>query len=116
VGFQNAGRTVPDSPGNGPLSSYGGVDVQANIPNEAQAQGKFRNPPAVREAKRLLKLEFLHEAAAGIAVRAGLVQTFAEIGDTAGVCYALRQLFAHVKAAHPIYLELRDGADDGAGP
>jgi hypothetical protein len=43
------------------------------------------------------------------------LQTFAELGDTAGACYALKRLFAHVKAAHPIYLELRAGADDGAG-
>jgi hypothetical protein len=41
VGFQNAGRAAPDSPGNGPLSSYGGVDLQANIPNEAPAQGEI---------------------------------------------------------------------------
>jgi hypothetical protein len=37
------------------------------------------------------------------------VQTFAEIGDPAGVCYALRRLFAHAKAAHPVFTELRDG-------
>jgi hypothetical protein len=71
---------------------------------------------AVREARRQLNLEFLHECAGGIAVHAGLVQTFAEIGDTAGACYALKRLFAHARAAHPIYLELRDGADGGAEP
>jgi hypothetical protein len=75
----------------------------------------LRNSRAVREAKRLLKLEFLHECAGGIAVHAGLVQTFAEIGDPSGACYALRQLFAHVKAAHPIYLELRDEAASNEG-
>jgi hypothetical protein len=85
-------------------------------PNPARAQDKFRNPRAVREAKRLLKLEFLHECAGGIQIHAALVQTFAEIGDRAGICYSLQRLFAHVKAAHPIYLELRDDADDGAGP
>jgi hypothetical protein len=69
-----------------------------------------RNPRAVREAKRLLKLEFLHECAGEIQIHAALVQTFAEIGDPAGACYALRQLFAHVKAAHPVYVELRDEA------
>jgi hypothetical protein len=58
---------------------------------------KFRDGRAVREAKRLLKLEFLHQCAGGIAVHAGLVQTFAEIGDPSGACYALRQLFAHVR-------------------
>jgi hypothetical protein len=81
--------------------------------NPAPTQAKKRG---VREAKRLLKLEFLHECAGGIAVHAGLVQTFSEIGDAAGVCYAFRQLFAHARAAHPIYLELREDADDGAGP
>jgi hypothetical protein len=29
------------------LSRLGGVDLQGNIPNEAQAQDKFRNPCAV---------------------------------------------------------------------
>jgi primosomal protein N' len=71
-------------------------------------QDKLRNPHAVREAKRQLRLEFLHECAGGIQIHAALVQTFAEIGDTAGVCYALKRLFSHVKAAHPVYVELRD--------
>jgi hypothetical protein len=62
---------------------------------------------AVREAKRLLRLEFLHECAGGIQVHAALVQTFAEIGDTAGVSYALKRLFAHAKAAHAVYVDLR---------
>jgi hypothetical protein len=85
---------------------------QNSVPNQAKI---LRNSRAVREAKRLLKLEFLHECAGGIAVHAGLVQTFAEIGDPSGACYALRQLFAHVKAAHPIYLELRDEAASNEG-
>ena len=47
---------------------------QSSDSNHAQnPQVKFRNPRAVREAKRLLKLEFLHECAGGIAVHAGLV-------------------------------------------
>ena len=93
------------------LSSYGGVDLQANIPNEAPAQAEIlRNPRAVREAKRLLKLEFLHECAGGIAVHAALVQTFAEIGDTAGTLYSLKCLFAHAKAAHAVYVDLRQEA------
>jgi hypothetical protein len=76
--------------------------------NPAPAQDKFRNPRAVREAKRLLRLEFLHECAGRIQIHAALVQTFAEIGDRADVCYAFRQLFAHARAAHPVYVELRD--------
>jgi hypothetical protein len=73
-------------------------------------QDKSRNPRAVREAKRLLKLEFLHECAGGIAIHAGLVQTFAEIGDTAGTLYSLKRLFAHAKAAHAVYVDLRQEA------
>jgi hypothetical protein len=52
----------------------------------------------------------VHECAGGIQIHTALVQTFAEIGDRAGVCYSLRRLFAHVKAAHPVYVELRDEA------
>ena len=108
MGSQNAGRAAPDTPGNGPLElSSSAADVQLNNPIQAPAQNKFCNPRAVREAKRRLKLEFLHECAGGIAVHAGLVQTFAEIGDTAGVCYALKRLFAHAKAAHAVYVDLR---------
>jgi hypothetical protein len=93
------------------MSLHGGIDGQSN------AQDKlFRNPRAVREARRQLNLEFLHECAGGIAVHAALVQTFAEIGVMAGTLYSLKRLFAHARAAHPIYLELRDGADDGAEP
>jgi hypothetical protein len=89
----------------------GGTDCPSNAPEIAPAQENLlRNPRAVREAKRLLKLEFLHECAGRIQIHAALVKTFAEIGDRAGVCYAMRQLFAHAKAAHPIYLELRDEA------
>ena len=91
---------------------------QFPVPDSARPQNpqdKFRNPRAVREAKRLLKLEFLHECAGGIAVHAGLVQTFAEIGDTAGVCYALKRLFAHAKAAHPVFVELREEAASNEG-
>jgi hypothetical protein len=70
--------------------------AQTHIP----AQEEKRNPAAVAAMRRELNLQFLHECAGGIRIHAELVQTFAEIGDTAGVCYALRRLFAHVKAAH----------------
>jgi hypothetical protein len=79
-------------------------------PNPAPAQAKFRNPRAVHEAKRRLKLEFLHECAGGIQIHAALVQTFAEIGDTAGTLYSLKRLFAHAKAAHAVYVDLRQEA------
>jgi hypothetical protein len=39
-----------------------------------------------------------------------LVQTFAEIGDTAGTLYSLKRLFAHAKAAHAVYVDLRQEA------
>jgi hypothetical protein len=89
----------------------GGINDLSSAPEIAPAQAQIeRNPRAVQEAKRLLKLEFLHECAGGIAVHAGLIQTFAEIGDTAGVCYALKRLFAHAKAAHAVYGDLREEA------
>jgi hypothetical protein len=73
-----------------------------------------RNPAAVAAMRRELNLEFLHECAGGIRVHAALIQTFAEIGDVAGTCYALKRLFAHAKAAHPVYVELRDEPHEGA--
>jgi hypothetical protein len=89
----------------------GRIDGHSNAPKIAPAQAQIeRNPRAVREAKRLLQLEFLHECSVGIQVYAALAQTFAEIGDSAGIVYALRQIFAHVKAVHPIFLELREEA------
>jgi hypothetical protein len=89
----------------------GGIDDPPNAPEIATAQSEIlRNPHAVREAKRLLKLEFLHECAGGIQIHAALVQTFAEIGDTAGTLYSLKRLFAHAKAAHAVYVDLRQEA------
>jgi hypothetical protein len=67
------------------------------------------NPRAVAAMRHELNLEFLHECAGGVRIHAELVQTFAAIGDLAGVCYALRRLFAHAKAAHHVFTELRDG-------
>jgi hypothetical protein len=108
-------KRPPAGGADGPLECQllagAGVDVQANTPKPAPSQAEIlRDPRAVREAKRMLRLEFLHEAAGGIQINAALVQTFAEIGDTAGVCYALKRLFAHAKAAHPVFVELREEA------
>jgi hypothetical protein len=86
-----------------------------NSPPRPNPQDKFRNPRAVREAKRLLKLEFLHEAAGSIRVHAELTQAFAEIGDAAGACYSLKCLFAYARAAHGVYLELRAEAASNDG-
>ena len=96
-----------DGPGNS--SCLEGIDSSAIAPKTASSQAEIsRDPRAVREARRQLNLEFLHECAGGIAVHASLVQTFAEIGDPAGACYALKRLFAHVNAVHPVYAELCD--------
>jgi hypothetical protein len=105
-------QTSETPPGMAGLAkSVPGWNFREIAPNSAPNQAEIsRNPRAVRAMRRQLNLEFLHECAGGIRIHAELVQTFAEIGDTAGVCYALRRLFAHVKAAHPIYLELRDEA------
>jgi hypothetical protein len=94
------------------LSFPGG---NGNQPSTPPAKTQVKNPRAVCEARRQLNLEFLYECAGGVAVHAALVQTFAEIGDTAGACYAMRRLLAHAKAAHPVYVELRDGAASGEG-
>jgi len=82
--------------------------------NSAPQTEVLHNPRAVAAMRRELRLEFLHECAGGIRVHAVLIQTFAEIGDVAGTCYALKRLFAHAKAAHPVYVELRDEPRDGA--
>jgi hypothetical protein len=42
------------------LSSYGGVDLQANIPNEAPAQAGKRNPLAVKQTRLWLIREELY--------------------------------------------------------
>jgi hypothetical protein len=100
----------PGGDGGALESSFPGRNDYPSIaPKTAPTQENLlRNPAAVAAARRGLQLEFLHECAGGIAVHAALVQTFAEIGDRAGVCYAFRQLFAHAKAAHPIFVELRE--------
>jgi hypothetical protein len=102
-------QTCETPPGMAGLAkSVPGRNIREIAPNSAPNQAVSRNPRAVREAKRLLRLEFLHECAGGIAVHAGLVQTFAEIGDTAGTLYSLKRLFAHAKAAHAVYVDLRE--------
>jgi metal-dependent amidase/aminoacylase/carboxypeptidase family protein len=107
--------TMKGPPRRGSASGPKDVCLAANdadsAPNSVPDQAEIlRNPRAVREARRQLNLEFLHECAGGIAVHASLVQTFAEIGDPAGACYALKRLFAHVNAVHAVYAELCDEA------
>jgi len=93
------------SGGLGNASFPGGIDCHSNAPEIASAQA--RNPAAVAAMRRELNLDFVHECAGGIALHCKLVQTFAEIGDVAGTCYSLKRLFAHAKAAHPVFVELR---------
>jgi hypothetical protein len=89
-------------------SSFPGGNVRESAPNSAPNQGNLlRNPAAVAAMRRELRLEFLHECAGGIRIHAELVQTFAEIGDTAGTLYSLKRLFAHAKAARAVYVDLR---------
>jgi hypothetical protein len=109
MGFASKGPPRGDAASPIDLAFPGGND-QDKTPNPTATQDKFQDPAAVAAARRDLRLEFLHECAGGISIHAALVQTFAEIGDPAGVCYALKRLFAHVKAAHPVYVELRDEA------
>lgn len=86
------------------------ANASDTAPNSAPSQAEILlNPRAVAAMRHELNLEFLHECAGGVRIHAELVQTFAAIGDLAGVCYALRRLFAHAKAAHHVFTELRDG-------
>ncbi len=97
----------------GPLNvSSSAADGSHTAPNPAPNQSEIlRNPGAVAAVRRELRLEFLHECAGGIRIHAKLVQTFAEIGDTAGVCYAFKRLFSHAKVAHAVFAELREEYD-----
>jgi hypothetical protein len=62
VSTPNVWRAAPDSPGNGPLktSSLAGVNLQANIPNEAPAQAEKCNPLAVKQTRLWLIREDLY--------------------------------------------------------
>jgi hypothetical protein len=102
----------PGGDGGALESSFPGRNDYPSIaPKTAPAQENLlRNPAAFAAARRGLQLEFLHECAGGIRIHAELVQTFAEIGDTAGACYSLKRLFAHARAAHSVFVELRDEA------
>jgi hypothetical protein len=57
-----AAKGPPPGHGGDPfeLSSLGGVDLQANIPNEAQAQAEKRNPLAVTQTRLWLIREDLY--------------------------------------------------------
>jgi hypothetical protein len=91
------------------LSSYGGVDLQANIPNKAPAQAKIlRNPRAVREARLALLREAVHEACGFIRLHAEVCQDLAEASDDAGMLHSLGRLISYAKHAARVGNELRD--------
>jgi hypothetical protein len=63
------------------------------------------SPQCAREQAALLR-EFIHENAGFVRIQADLAQTYAELGDDAGLRYALRKLVAHVKAATSSFNDL----------
>jgi hypothetical protein len=109
VGFQNAGRAAPDSPGNGPQLSSSAADFQANSQIERPAQAEIlRNPCAVREARLELLREAVHEACGFIRLHAEACQPLVEAGDDAGLLHSLGRLVIYTKHAARIGNELRD--------
>lgn len=104
-----------EAAGLGETPSPGRIDGGDIPPKTAPVRADIlREPIAVREARRQLNLEFLHECAGGMRDHAGFVKTFAEIGDVAGICYSLRRLLAHVDAAQLVFTELRDALASSA--
>jgi hypothetical protein len=82
------------------LSSYGGVDLQANIPKPAPSQAEIlRNPRAVREAKLWLLREAIFEACAFIRLHAEACQELAEACDDAGLIHSLGRIVLYTKHA-----------------
>ena len=91
------------------LSSYGGVDDQANIPIPAPAQAEIsRNSRAVREAKCQLLREAVHEACGFIRLHAEACQPLVEAGDDVGLIHSLSRLVIYTKHAAKAGNELRD--------
>jgi hypothetical protein len=110
MGFQNAARAAPAKAGDDPqLSSYGGVDLQANIPKPATSQAEIlRNPRGVREAKLWLLREAIFEACAFIRLHAEACQSLAEACDDAGLIHSIGRLVIYTKHAARVGNELRD--------
>jgi hypothetical protein len=80
-----------------------GIDCFAgslpDSPKFTARQDQNSNPRAVREVRLELLREAIGEQAGFIQIQGELVQTFAAIGDDAGITYALKRLVAHVRAA-----------------
>ena len=112
----NMARTAPEQTGNGPqLSSLGGVDLQANIPNETPGQAEIlRNPRAVKEARLELLREAVHEACGFIRLHAEVCQSLAEAGDDAGLLHSLGRLIAYAREAARTGNDLRTIRDEAA--
>jgi hypothetical protein len=77
-------------------------------------QGKFRNPRAVRAAKRELLREAVHEACGFIRLHAETCQLNAEAGDDTGASYSLGRLIAFAKFAAKSGNDLRAIRDEDA--
>jgi len=97
------------------LSSLGGVDLQANIPNETPGQAEIlRNPRAVKEARLELLREAVHEACGFIRLHAEVCQSLAEAGDDAGLLHSLGRLIAYAREAARTGNDLRTIRDEAA--
>jgi hypothetical protein len=107
-----AARGSPPGLGGDPLlelSGYGGVDLQANIPNQAPSQAEIlRNPRAVREARLELLREAIIEACGFVQLHAETCQTVAQARDDAGLIHSLGQLILYANYAAKSGKELRD--------
>lgn len=89
-------------------SSYCGVDLQANIPNQAPPQEQNqRNPRAVREATIASILDESAYLLGGLTVHASIAQQFADLGDVRGFLYSLDQVVKQAIRAGTEGVELR---------
>jgi hypothetical protein len=105
VGFQNARRAAPDSPGNSPQLSSSAADLHANIPNEVPAQAEIsgatkRAPnPAVAAAIKDLTAEYAVEAARIASIYAAHFVEDMGIGDLWAAEHDMRGAVLHLREA-----------------
>jgi hypothetical protein len=121
VGFQNAGRVAPDSPGNDPrlkLSSLGGVDIQTSSLPQRPAQVE-KDPPLITcaslradELRGCLIREISRTIAIGLQAQAALLDR----DDDAAIANLRRHWIAMRAGIGPLAAELRDLAETGGAP
>src|ERR1700730_13103167 len=95
-----AAKGSPPGHGGDPLelSSYGGVDLQANSPIQAPAQAQIeRNPAAVAAAIKDLNAEYACEAAHIASVYARHFVENMEIGDLWSAEHDMRGAILHLR-------------------